>query len=303
MKTIRLTFYAIFIIFCLSTGLQGTGATFDIGTGLRKDKLNWNISGEPYGPNVLSELKWKNLTAWEVYAEAKIVLPLGLYARVKGDYGRILSGTNTDIDYLEDERKNPFSYSKSKADKGELFDLSLGVGIQLNFFQDILSVTPLLGCALNEQHLRMYHGKMEIDLFDPDDEGSPLRGLHNHYRARWFGPWIGLDFKLALTNSFDLFATYESHWVQFNGSGHWNLRTDFKDDFKHIGHGHGTLFSAGGKYNFCYGMTVGAFFQYQFLKIHNGRDRTYFHDSESSSKLNQVKWQSVSLIATLGLAF
>ncbi|MBW2513838.1 MAG: hypothetical protein JRE21_04620, partial [Deltaproteobacteria bacterium] len=71
---------------------------FEAGFGYRQDSFDWNIAGDLQGnnPNVLSELKWRDLRIHEAY--------LGFQANLKNDfvfkgsvsYGAIFSGDNRD---------------------------------------------------------------------------------------------------------------------------------------------------------------------------------------------------------------
>ncbi len=292
--------FSSLIIFPLS--LCGIEASLDLGSGYRQDNFNWNISGGESGPNVLSELKWKDLKMWEVYTKLKMTLPCHFYIRLHADYGRICKGKNSDTDFLGNHKTQPFSLSYSKANKGEVFDFSFGLAYLCNFFHERLKIAPLLGFSMHEQHLRMIHGNVVLDLFDPLMVGS-LPDLHNNYRARWYGPWMGLDVVFTLGENLELFATYEYHWAKYDGTGHWNLRTDFLDDFKHTGIGTGSLFSLGGFWNFCTRWNVGVTFQYQIMRVCNGEDRVFFSDSKgrtsASTRLNRVNWDAFSSLVNL----
>ena len=297
--------YWIFLVSAFNF-LHGSECTVDIGTGIRQDALHWNISGGPYGPNILSELKWKDLKIWEVYAELKFVLPYQIYFRFNGDYGKIFEGRNKDADYLEDNRKEPFSIAFSKANKGEVFDFSFGSGYQYSFFQDRLTVSPLAGFSHQEQHLRMIHGKLALDLFDPLLEGS-MSTLHSHYRSQWWGPWLGVDVNFAVCSNLEIYGTYEYHWAFYTASGHWNLRTDFTDDFEHSGNGCGSLVKLGTKYNFCSGLDIGILFKYQLMQLRHGIDRIFVldgsHAISAATRLNEVNWHTFSFLCTFGYAF
>lgn len=301
-------FLKIFILLLHISSIHALDFSLDLSTGYRHDDLNWNISGGHSGPDVLSELKWEGLKSWEILSELKITLPpMNLYTRIRADYAKIFSGSATDEDFLGDNRTYPYSYSSSKADKGELFDLSAGVGFNFCFLLNRLKIAPLVGCSLREQHLRMYHGKMRLDLFNPEYEGTHLSNLHSNYRTRWVGPWVGIDINFNLTKHIDMYASYELHFARFDATGHWNLRSDFSDDFKHHGYGRGSLFLIGGHYCFCSGFNLGVLFKYQEMQIHKGNDRTYFwineHLSLFDTRLNRVHWESYSLMATLGYSF
>ena len=295
-------FYFWIYFALLPTFLQGTEISFNIGAGYRQDSLNWNISGGEFGPNILSELKWKDLWMWTASSELKIIFPYNFYFRFNGDYGKICHGKNQDIDYLGDDRSHAFSISYSKANKGEAFDFSFGTGYQYSIFQDRFKISPLFGFSHHEQHLRMIHGELVFDLLDPSLQGS-LSDLHSHYRAQWHGPWIGVDADFDLSSHFKIFGRYEYHWAFYNGTGHWNLRNDL-DGFEHSGFGKGFLISMGTSYKFFSDWGLGAIIKYQTMQMHHGADRIFFTDANgptsATTRLNQVNWHTFSAVATIG---
>lgn len=301
-------FRILFLIYlAIISTLWGSDVSLDLGTGYRQDVFNWNISGGENGPNVLSELKWKDLRSLNVYAELKIYLPYQFYFRFNGDYGRICQGNNSDTDYLGDDRTQIFSLSHSKANRGELFDFSFGIAWQCAFFQERLKIAPAFGFSNHEQHLRMIHGKLILDVFDPSQEGS-MRDVHNNYRAQWYGPWVGADIKFDVCKNLELFGTYEYHWASYEGTGHWNLRTDFIGDFEHTGCGNGSLAYLGGKYKISSGWDVGLLFKYQIMQLRNGTDTVFFfdflgHEACGQTRLNQVNWRAYAILGTIGYAY
>lgn len=293
---------AIFFPFCL----LGSEISLNLGSGYRQDILNWNISGGKNGPNVLSELKWKDLKIWETYGELKISIPFCIYLRSYADYGKICAGKNQDIDYLSNNRRNIFSLSHSKANKGEVFDFSCGLGWQHSFFCGKIKIAPLLGFSKHVQHLRIIHGSLVIDSLDPSNQG-PLPNLHSNYRTQWRGPWAGIDFSITPFQKWELFGSYEYHWSFFKASGHWNLRHDFFKNFKHSGHGQGSLFKMGLNYSlFCW-CHLGILFKYQTMRITHGTDTIFFMNDGIRDKaktcVNQVNWHSFSVLSFVGCKF
>lgn len=281
--------------------------TFGIGTGYRQDSLNWSIAGPNNVPNVLSELKWKDLRIWQIEGYAKFVSCNHIYLRGKADYGRIFHGKNRDSDYEGNHRTFEFSRADCKAGKGEVFDFSGGAGYQLTYCFDTIKVAPLIGYSYHEQHLRMYEGFQSVDLIEPIFIG-PFEGLHSNYRAKWYGPWVGVDLDYEFSCNWTLFGSLEYHLAQFRGTGHWNLRDDFLDDFKQTANwAHGGLISAGVCYDYC-NWDFGILASYQSWKTRRGKQHFTIDASDSpgsseplpvvvGTRLNGVHWHSFTAVA------
>lgn len=275
---------------------------FELAGGYRHDQLRWSISGHNKHPDVLSELKWKNLKIAQIMATTKVVTCDSIYMRAIGSYGKIYHGRNSDQDFLEDHRKKLFSDTVAKADKGEVLDFSGGIGYHFTFLCDRATISPIGGYAYSEQHLRQY------DLFVIFDaltfEHGPVPGLHSNYRTHWAGPWLGADFTLRMTRELSLFGTGEYHWIRYWGSGHWNLRPDFVKDFKHRASGWGQVYKLGMNYDFpCSHWSIGIVGNYQIWLTHSGRNRQFFHDCHAETRLNPVHWHTYSVMGQVKYLF
>lgn len=286
-----------------------------LGTGYRQDKLDWNIAGSEGTPNVMSELTWKDLQMVEVSGGISGELfCIGAY-RINADYAWILHGKNRDSDYAGDDRTIEYSRSKSRASKGEAYDLKAGIGKSYAFFEDCLIITPLTGYALMEQHLTMYHGTQVIDLLGFGL--GPIHGLHSRYNTRWQSPWVGLDLLFQPDCDFTLYGSFEYHWPYYKAKGHWNLRTDFIGDFIHRGNGHGCWSTIAASYGLCSGLNCGISGEFLIFKIKDGSDTTKFIDVLTDTngnilgeqvftgrtKLNEVNYRSYRLQAFLSYVF
>lgn len=272
-----------FASFCIQEGHLGLGYTF------RKDKLTWSIAGENNNPNILSELTWKKLYINQISFITSFKTKNNFYVRAYADYGRIFKGMNQDSDYLESDRKEEFSRSISKADKGEVFDLSAAIGYDFRLCN--FSLIPLIGASWEEQHLRLFHGKQEI----PDQ--YKIKNLHSSYKTRWYGPWIGLDSSFALSSYLDVIASFEYHFNQYRGKGHWNLRSDFLSDFKHFSCGWGYINRVGINFHCELNWTFSFIVSFKKFSTDRGIHTLKIDDEEEGpikvkNKLNSVKWCS-----------
>lgn len=287
----------------LFTTYLAADTSFWLGTGWRQDSLNWNIAGYHHEPNVLSELKWKSIQMWEIAGGFKTQFFDCVVFKFYGDYAKVFSGRVTDQDFAGDDRTLMYSESKSKANKGEAFDLSLGLGYPFTFCD--FTITPLIGYAHMEQHFRIIHGRETVDELDHILRSFP--DLHSNYRTKWNSFWIGADNNYLITDDINVYANVEGHFAHYKATGHWNLRTDFADDFKHHGYGWGLILSGGASYQLCNQLYVGLGVLYRYFHIHHGCDETSFFEGDTvvvgKSSLNAVNWHSFSAGLAIGYGF
>lgn len=294
------------IVVCVQLSLSAIliyDANIDIGAGYRQDSLNWNISGLHKKPDVLSELEWKSLRMVQISGLGKVVV-CDWMVRAQGDYARIFHGRTRDSDYDKSGRRDETFRFLCNSGRGEAFDLSLGAGYQLSLFCDVFTLTPVLGYSWHEQHLRMFEG--DVLIFNRIHERGTLPDLHSNYRTRWRGPWIGVDGAFHVPCMLDVYGSLEYHFAHYHATGHWNMRSDFYDDFHHLANGHGILAIFGIDYPFFECVKLGAHVTYIDMRAKHGKDRTPLLDDIIDSvgnligtekviaetHLNEVNWRS-----------
>lgn len=226
----------------------------EVGAGYRQDYLNWNIDGGASGPNILSELKWKDLQMINYYGQLRLTLPIISFIRVTGNYGTVFSGKNTDWDYHGDNRTDPFGYAVSNAGKGEAFEISGAWGRAFSGLIPGTTIIPLVGYSLQEQHLRFYDG---LQVFYYDTENSLMPDLASNYRAKWYTPFVGLDLIITPSDRFELYTTAEWHTGTYRGTGFWNLRTDFLSELRHHAYLDGVVLRLQANYKWNSRLTTG----------------------------------------------
>jgi hypothetical protein len=287
-----------------------------VGAGWRMDHLDWSIAGPDNEPNILSELEWKDVEMWQVSGKMAADFFCDWYLKVSGDYGKIYSGKNIDSDFGGNNRTKLFLRSTSEADRGEAFDLSVGIGYPLDCFSDCVRIIPLIGYAYSQQNLTMRKGFITINFLD--DVMGRFPGLHSHYRARWVNGWLGFDFTIPLfCDRAKLFGTAEIHTSSFHGTGHWNLRSDFVGDFDHHAKGWGYYLLGGGECRIWSSFFLGAQVSFFWMQASNGSDTTQVvvpifdplgnviaeEVVEARTKLNSVNWHSIRVSAILSYEF
>ena len=104
--------------------------TFDLSAGYRTDSLSWSIAGDNNGHyvNILSELKWSDLTIYQLKLSNRTVIQERFLLRGHLDFGVVRSGSNRDSDYDGDDRTLEFSRSINGVSGNDVWDGSIGIG-------------------------------------------------------------------------------------------------------------------------------------------------------------------------------
>lgn len=288
-----------------SEGAPGVGGVKDaevsLGSGYRKDELNWNIAGNSDGsnPNILSELKWTGLEIFQV--EAKARKDFGdTYLTGYFDWGWINDGKNQDSDYNGDDRTQEYSRSNNSGDDGTVWDISTGVGFNITAYKYTpFKFSPVFGYSYHRQNLTITNGYQTIP------HTGPFSGLDSTYNARWYGPWAGADLAYK-TDRLTLKGLFEYHLVEYYATANWNLRSDFAHpkSFEHTANGMGIIAELGADVSLGESWGAGFSLDAKRFTTGEGRDRTYFSDgSRSDTKLNEVNWNSYSAMLDLRYRF
>lgn len=262
--------------------------------GYRQDDLDWTIAAPTGSPDVLSELQWQDVESAMFETGIDVTYAGHWHAEGKFAYGEIVEGRNQDSDYLLDNRQGEFSRSNNVNDDGATIEVSGALGYHFDIagkrFAPRLRLTPKIGYAFHTQQFNTTNGFQTIPAL------GHFGGLDSTYEATFFGPWGGLETQLFLTDRLSLQGSIEYHWVDYEGTGNWNLRDDFQHpkSFAHEAEGEGIVASAGGRYriNPAWGISLSA--DYQKWKANNGGiDTTYFSDGYvGETRFNGVNWDS-----------
>ncbi len=270
--------------------IQATGS---VSAGYRQDDVNWTIAGNIGGqsPNILSELKWNNLEIYQFQGRGRVDIAKWAALRGTFDYGWVFNGSNQDSDYLGNNRTSEFSRSNNNSDQGSVVDLSAGIGYPFRFLPDSydLRVTPLGGYSYHEQNLTITDG------FQTIPRTGSFGGLDSEYQTRWRMPWVGLDLSLKSSPKFTFFGTAEYHWGRYQGTGRWNLRTDFSQpkSFRHRAIAKGITGSLGVAYALTKRWDLFTGIEVQKWHTDPGIDTTFFSDGTTSdTRFNRANWNS-----------
>jgi len=281
---------------------KGARYSLELSTGLREDRLKWNIggsisaNGQVYNPDILSELEWKKLRSH--YSKVTLKGDEGRFAlKLSFGYGSSFDGEVRDSDYFYSGRSGEFSRSISDSKGSEFYDYLAAIGYKYDIFENSMFIF-FLGYEQNIQKLKIKNGVSEIP------PSGAISGLDSRYETVWRNLFVGGDFQFRPTQNSELLLGYNYYWSSYEGKGYWNLRTDFSQNpsFKHTGNGGGYSLTLDYTYFFAQNWGANLKGEYKDMKIKNGDDITYFSNNTSSrTNLKEVDWSSYYL--NLGLTY
>lgn len=297
-----LLFFICCIILLPSPSLPNeSNASFDMGfiTGVRTDELNWSIAGNGTTPvNVLSELEFNNLDIYQRGICMKFST-FGFFFKPKILKGSIHQGESTDSDYAGNNRTELTSRSIMDVNSDDTTDVALTFGYNLNFPNEHLSISPLIGYSNKDQNFVMTNGSLVYP------EKRPIIDLNSKYSATWESLFTGLTGSYSLPIGINIDASFKYHDLEYEAAANWNLRHDFAHpvSFRHFGDGYGAELGCGIGYqitNWQFNLS----YRYSEFKINDGRDELYLSSGYTAkSQLNEVEWQSEAINIEVGYTF
>ncbi|MEW6545084.1 MAG: hypothetical protein AB1411_15930 [Nitrospirota bacterium] len=250
-----------------------------LGTGIGSERLAWSIAGPGGRPNILSELTFQRTetvvgfvkSAWR-HQDWRLDLEL--------DGGVLQSGSVRDEDFAGNNRQGLLIRSMSQID-GNMLWAARG-GVEYRWLNQSWSQSWLrIGGIFSQQTYRIVDGVQDVPTL------SAIDRLNSTYRARWYGPELGLKEYLPLGRS--AFALTGEvawwPWLRYDGQGTWNRRSDLRQDpsFTHTATGWGVGTDAALAWSFLKDrawMSLG--WRWQWMETGRGTARTFFSNGTSS---------------------
>lgn len=227
------------IALCLmSTLAQADELNLSYGLGARHDDFRWAVAADLQGgsPNILSELSWRKLRAWEHQLGLEYHSESGWVGRVKlGRTDFNLGGEVQDSDYNFDNRRGEFSRSLNAAQGSTAQDAGLLMGRRFYLDEsDNLTITPVIGRSRNVADLRMNDGVQIIPAL------GAYPNQNSRYRAQYDSTIAGVESRWWFLPPFGLDLQWHHHRFNYHAEADWNLRTDFQHPVSFYQQGSGT---------------------------------------------------------------
>ncbi|RME82164.1 MAG: hypothetical protein D6771_07385 [Zetaproteobacteria bacterium] len=292
----------------------GVWARAHLGMGWRQDSLHWSIASDRTGlrtPNVMSELRWKEVRSLEARGGAEIGKGRWLF-RLEGGYGWIGQGVNEDSDYAGNGRTLEWSRSRNDAGIGHVADASAAAGLRVGE-GDAGFVSAWLGYAWHQQFLRMRQGRQVVSkaatingvVYRAPPLG-PFPGLDSRYIATWQGAWIGIGAEWRAANwAFSAMGRLE--WDDYLGEANWNLRADLAHpvSFRHRARGRGAQLRARAEYAWRRSLSLAIFADFSRFRTKPGTDTSYSAAGGVADvvRLNGVYWHAASVGVSVAYRF
>lgn len=265
--------------------------TFDVGGGYRNDTLKWKVFPAS-NPGREVEEKWKDISIGVVEANAQFLACEHYLLKVDFDYGWFSrsgskrysanGGLGQSIDY------------KSKP-RGNVYDLSGGLGYQFNLESYRISFAPLAGYSYHQQRFKNGKHKDELSPF-----GDDLLA-HNDYKFRWSGPWAGFAMAYQATCELQLYVDYYYHWARFRGTVKEHLLLGGFSNHLKSNRAHGNEVTVGGTYTFCDDWFVGLKFDYK--QFCGKKGKLHAEAIQCTSAMRRLDWQSSTVTLDIGYTF
>ncbi|MFZ1983737.1 MAG: hypothetical protein WAU91_04940 [Desulfatitalea sp.] len=295
--------------------------TVTLAAGVRYDQLEWSIAGNSAGtrPNVLSELEWSDIRSHQLTLSANARLGRHFYGRGHVNYAWIRDGSVRDSDYGGDDHTQEWSRSISDTEEDQLWDVVAGGGYPFTFQQSRLLVAPLLGASIHKQNFRITNGQQVVSETPPPGYGSPPdvgpldSRLNSTYSARWISLWTGIDLRYQLAAppngapfmEWGLSLAYH-FWSDYSAEADWNLREDLSHpvSFEHEADASGIVVQAEWLIRLNRYLDLNLNWNYCQWETDAGKDTVFLaNGSEQTTMLNEVSWESQSVMLGLALRF
>jgi hypothetical protein len=281
---------------------------FNTGVGNTQGTLAWSIAGGSNGPNILSELTYKDVQFKQLHMSSLMRIHRGILAKseIFVDYrsGVATDGTVQDSDYNGDNRTSEYSRSYSSAADSSMSDFSLGYARRypLSTFQVL---KPMVGYSHKQQNMIMTDGAQMVDTQNPQNVGPFRNTLNSSYDTQWDGVWVGLSWGVE-TRHHQLGLSVKHYWLDFHSEADWNLRSDFAHpkSFEQSAVGTGVGIGINYAYQFSDLISLWLNWYQEDWNTDAGQDTVFFADgSIGRTRLNEVSWKASGLSTGLELRF
>ncbi|MGC1508342.1 hypothetical protein [Ketobacter sp.] len=281
---------------------------FNTSYGNTQGTLNWQIAGGNGGPNILSELTYRNVQFKQFQMSGSTLFKRGplTNAELFVDYktGIASDGSVQDSDYQTDNRGQEYSRSHSSANGSRMQDITLGAAyhFQINTYQSLI---PMLAYTSKTQKMLMTEGLQVVDIYNPYNLGPFRNTLNSSYITSWDSIVMGMGWKME-TQNHELLLNAKFHLLDYHAEADWNLRSDFAHpkSFEHWAGGNGFGLQLSYAYRFSELFSLWLNWYREDWRTNPGTDVVYLADgSRGTTTLNEVTWEATGFATGLLFRF
>jgi Protochlamydia outer membrane protein len=262
------------IVYVCSTSIYGQGAQKPLevsaGTGIEEQQLKWSIAGDEQGlhPNILSEVKWKDLKGSFSTLESRYHLNPRLVVSAAASFGWLAKGEVFDNDYEGDNRTRS-TYKgvfRSTGDHSSRFCIRMGYRFLKHSKMEWVGWA---GAGWSAHYLNVKSGGT--------DSVYLTEGLNSSYRLHYGGPLVGTEARFDITSKFKWNFLAELEPLFYSAAGNWNLVTSFQHpkSFEQVSRGEQVRLQWQGRYRIGKLLDIYAALLFQRAVATGGEDALY----------------------------
>lgn len=269
--------------------------------GYRHDTLSWSVRAPSDDPLFKISSDFEDVDILQFGVKARGTLGCNFYVRGSFDWGFILDGTmknKTRLFAFGNEsgdgpiiNESLLLETATELNDRFVIDADLAIGYPFYFCDCQASLAPVVGYAFDKQYLEGDRNhRFCLDTCDSEAfvDFVPLYN-NTKFISKWYGPFIGLDFRYDPCTCWDTYASFEYHWVGQKTKHYSASGFDGFDDWNHhYNNARGFLFNIGLNYDWDHCWSIGLDFTYRDFVAHrnhrfdnSGFDGSGFFDSSS----------------------
>lgn len=261
--------------------------SFDIGGGYRQDHFNWDTH-LPFLPQTKIQEQWNNISIGVIEANGQFYYE-DAFILADFDYGWAVSG-NHRFKHIDMPTKQVIQSLSSKT-KGDIWDISGGIGYQFHFCKRRYIFAPMLGYCYHQQEFknRRFHNNL-ID--------TPVIG-NSRFSYCFNGPWVGIVAGFNWDCHWQFYVDYRFHWIRFQAKINQDVGIVVRDHRtkSHL-ENEATL---GVNYTYCNAWWTGLKLIYK--NLNTTKKHGHPNTSDGRTKLANLRWESWALTLDVGYAY
>lgn len=267
----RKIFIFFVVIFCVNLSYsQNSIISFSSGASSSITNLNWSIAGNEYGqsPNILSELKYKNIISIGGFIMTSISPLKRLHINTFYSQEKTVGGKGRDSDYGKDNCQDVVYNEPFNSNKGSSHLLEIGAAYNMITLKR-MEIDVGLSYYTKGQHFYILN--------------SDLQGLKSTYNTKMNGGQISLRNNIHVANNFDLQVLVGYGRLKYNSTANWNLIEVFAHpvSFKDGANGESMQSRISCEYHWNNKLSIFFATMFAHYNVFKGKDISYLKDGSS----------------------